>query len=162
MISVAELESLKARLSEYDPASPRCTKKVAENRNYAPDYLSHTDSEWESYTVTHYSPCCRTEGHEGECRNYRRVMGWPGYQMMKNLISTLEYAIPVWVLHSPYPDGSWRGMEKCLGSEDADILIFYSREAAEVYRAKVGAYHFHSTPVYMVSPPVGEPGTTYP
>ena len=40
------------------------------------------------------------------------------------------------VLHSPYPDGTWRGIEKCAGGQttfnDGDYtMVFLSREAAE-------------------------------
>jgi len=154
MIPMIDLQKMKDRLAEYNPDVQRCSKKVAEYRNYAPDYVSC--EEWDSYTVTYYSPCCRPEGHEGECRNSRRIMGWPGYQAVKDMIQILENLTPVWVLHNPYPDKTWRGMEKCLGSEDADVLIFYSKEAAEVYRTKMGVHHFYSTQVYMTSPSIGE------
>lgn len=38
-------------------------------------------------------------------------------------------AVSVWVLHSPYPDGTWRGMEKCCSNEGGPIL-FSSEQAA--------------------------------
>jgi len=39
----------------------------------------------------------------------------------------------VFVLHSAYPDGTWRGLEKCGGAQGDATLVFTSREAAENY-----------------------------
>jgi len=42
-----------------------------------------------------------------------------------------------YMLHSAYPDGSWRGIEKCLGrtcEEDSAPMLFETRERAETYR----------------------------
>lgn len=39
----------------------------------------------------------------------------------------------MWVLHSPYPDGTWRGIEKCMSNpkDGADgPLLFLSEQAA--------------------------------
>ena len=85
-----DLEALEARLAEYDPGAPRCTKTAAESRNYAPDSMDQNDPEWDTYTVTHYVPCCRPEGHDGKCRSSRRVLGWPGYATLKELISEVR------------------------------------------------------------------------
>jgi len=32
--------------------------------------------------------------------------------------------VEYWVLHSPYPDKSWRGIEKCALSDDYNLLLF--------------------------------------
>lgn len=85
-----DTEAIRTRLAEYDPDATRCTKTVAENRNYAPDSMDRNDPEWDTYTVTHYVPCCRPEGHEGECRNSRRVMGWPGRATLIALLDEVE------------------------------------------------------------------------
>lgn len=85
-----DIEAIRARLSEYDPDAPRCTKTVAESRNYAPDNIIHDDPEWDTYTVTHHVPCCRPEGHDGKCRNSRRVLGWPGYATLVALLDEVE------------------------------------------------------------------------
>lgn len=84
------LDELRHRLAEYDPSLPRCPKKVAEHRNYAPDYMRDDDPSWSDYTITTYTPCARPTGHEGECRNSRRVMGWPGLKILTNLIDEVE------------------------------------------------------------------------
>lgn len=83
-------EAIRARLAEYDPDAPRCTKTVAESRNYAPDSMGQNDLEWDTYTVTHYVPCCRPKGHDGECRNSRRVLGWPGRATIIALLDEVE------------------------------------------------------------------------
>ena len=85
-----DIEALRSRIAEYDPDAPRCQKKVEEHRNYAPDYLKPDDPEWEIYSTTTYSPCCRPDGHEGECRNSRRVLGWPGYATLVALLDEVK------------------------------------------------------------------------
>lgn len=40
--------------------------------------------------------------------------------------------IDAYVIHSAYPDGSWRGIEKCLGNNIGALLLF-----ADVYDAKL-------------------------
>ena len=39
----------------------------------------------------------------------------------------------VWVLHSPYPDGSWRGIEKCMTSEEGGLMVFDSEDTARAF-----------------------------
>lgn len=85
-----DLEALEAQLAEYDPSTPRCPQKVAEHRNYAPSHVTTDDPEWDDFTTTHYTPCSRPTGHEGECRSSRRVLGWPGYATLKELISEVR------------------------------------------------------------------------
>ena len=85
-----DLDALRAKLAEYDPSAPRCSKKVAEHRNYAPDGMTSDDPAWGDYTVTLFAPCCRPAGHEGECRNSRRVMGWPGHNALSDLLDEVE------------------------------------------------------------------------
>jgi hypothetical protein len=63
--------------------------------------------------------------------------------------------VTLWVLHNPYPDGGWRGAEKCLGSEHVDIVAFYSKSDATEYRSTVGANHFVPVMVTMTLPAVG-------
>jgi len=75
---------------------------------------------------------------------------------------TVDNETTMWVLHSPYPDGTWRGTEKCLGSEHGDILLFYSRDAAAEYRDAVLANHFRPVRVTLTVPAVGSVGKTHP
>jgi hypothetical protein len=87
-----DLDAIKAKLAEYDDSVPRCPKKVARTVNYAPDYLTPqhtacTDAVYREYDLTTYSPCCRPEGHEGECRNSRLILGWPGHATLKALVA---------------------------------------------------------------------------
>ena len=88
---MTDLAALREQLAEYDPSAPRCSKKVAEHRNYAPDHMRDDDPEWSDFTVTTYAPCCRPAGHAGECRNSRRVMGWPGRSTLLALIDEVEH-----------------------------------------------------------------------
>ena len=76
-----DLEALKSRLANYDPAAPKCPLQIARFVNYAPDY---------DYDETTYVPCCRLEGHEGECQNGRQVMGWPDFETVSQLIAEVE------------------------------------------------------------------------
>jgi hypothetical protein len=85
-----DLDALKARLAEYDDARPRCQGKVARNINCAPDHLPSDDPTYHEYIITTYSPCCRPEGHESDCRNSRSVMGWPGFVTVSALVAEVE------------------------------------------------------------------------
>jgi hypothetical protein len=80
-MNILDLEDLKTRLTEYNPAAPKCPLRIARFVNYAPDY---------DYDETTYVPCCRPEGHEGECRNARQVIGWPGFQTVSQLVAEVE------------------------------------------------------------------------
>jgi hypothetical protein len=85
-----DLEDLKTRLAEYDPAAPKCRLQIAQLVNYAPDHIASLDAEYHDYDGTTYVPCCRPEGHEGECRNARSFMGWPGFQTVSQLVAEVE------------------------------------------------------------------------
>ena len=85
-----DLEALKARLAEYDPNAPKCPQRVSRHSNYAPDHISSSDSTYHDYDMVTHSPCCRPEGHEGECRNSRSVMGWPGFATISSLLAEIE------------------------------------------------------------------------
>jgi hypothetical protein len=87
---VIDLEALKAKLAEYDDALPRCPQKVARTGNCAPDGLRSFDPTYHDYDLTTYSPCCRPEGHEGECRNSRLILGWPGFVTVTALVAEVE------------------------------------------------------------------------
>ncbi len=40
----------------------------------------------------------------------------------------------MYVLHSPYPDKTWRGIEKCLGNPEYDAIYFFQDiQAAKDY-----------------------------
>ena len=86
-----DLDALKARLAEYDDARPRCQGKVARTINCAPDHLPSDDPTYHEYIITTYSPCCRPEGHAGECRNSRLILGWPGFVTVSALVAEVEH-----------------------------------------------------------------------
>jgi len=87
---VIDLDALKARLREYDDALPRCPQKVARTVNHAPDFVAKDDPTRNDWNVTTYDPCCRPEGHEGECRNSRLILGWPGFVTLSALVAEVE------------------------------------------------------------------------
>jgi hypothetical protein len=82
-----DLDALEARLREYDRHSPKCAKKVEEIIRDRPDYAADDE---EYYTIRLQHPCCRPEGHEGECRNTRRLLGWPGYRVLVELVAEVR------------------------------------------------------------------------
>ena len=86
-----DLDALEARLLEYDPDASRCQKTVEEVRHYAPSGMGPDDPEYDDFKVAHRVPCCRPEGHEGECRSTRRVLGWPGYATLKELLDEVRH-----------------------------------------------------------------------
>jgi len=85
-----DLDAIKAKLAEYDDARPRCPQKVARTVNCAPDGLRSSDPTYHDYDMTTYSPCCRPAGHEGECRNSRLILGWPGFVTVTALVTEVE------------------------------------------------------------------------
>ena len=87
---VIDIQALKDKLREYDKSLPKCPKRVEQKINLAPDWCQEADSDWESFQGTMYHPCCRPEGHEGPCRSTRLILGWPGYEVLKELIEIAE------------------------------------------------------------------------
>ena len=85
-----DLDALKARLAEYDDHAPKSPKKVERRTNCAPDFVLSSDPTYHDYDFTTYSPCCRPEGHAGECRNGRLILGWPGFVTVSALIAEVE------------------------------------------------------------------------
>jgi len=71
---VIDLEPLKTVLAEYDPNAPRCPLKV----------------EYQYYDLISHEPCCRREGHDGECNNLRPSFGWPGFVTVSALVAEVE------------------------------------------------------------------------
>ena len=78
-----DLEALKAGLAEYDPNAPKCPLQIVRHRT------DHDPFSGDHEMVT-CSPCCRPEGHEGECRNSRSVMGWPDFATVSALLVEIE------------------------------------------------------------------------
>lgn len=70
----------------------------------------------------------------------------------------------VFVIHSPYPDGTWRGLEKCgrgfVDDTDCDApLLFTDREVAKNYlsKHKLLEFGFVIVEVTLVTPSVLDP-----
>jgi hypothetical protein len=78
-----DLEALKTQLAEYDPNSPKCPLQIVRHRTDHDPFSG-------DYDMVTYSPCCRPEGHEGECRNSRSVMGWPDFATVSALLAEIE------------------------------------------------------------------------
>ena len=78
-----DLEALKTQLAEYDPNAPKCPLQIVRHRTVHDPFSGDYDM------VTH-SPCCRPEGHAGECRNSRSVMGWPDFATVSALLTEIE------------------------------------------------------------------------
>jgi hypothetical protein len=87
---VIDLEALKAKLAEYDPNAPKCPNKIARFKNDAPDYITPQHAAYHDYDWMRYDPCCRPEGHDGECRNSRLILGWPGFVTVSALVAEVE------------------------------------------------------------------------
>ena len=77
-----DLDAIKAKLAEYDEARPRCPLRITRHSTVPDPYGD--------YDMTTYSPCCRPEGHEGECRNSRLILGWPGFVTVSALVAEVE------------------------------------------------------------------------
>ena len=76
-----DIPALKAKLAEYNPDAPRCLKHVKSVLGYLPG---------NDEPMCHYDACARVEGHPGECRSSRLVLGWPGYKTLTALIHEIE------------------------------------------------------------------------
>ena len=85
-----DIQALKAKLREYDKSLPMCPKTIEKKLDWSPDWCQEGHPDWESYQHTQSTPCCRPAAHEGECRNTRPVLGWPGYDVLKELIESYE------------------------------------------------------------------------
>ena len=83
-----DLPALRVWLREYDPAVPRCHKPMEVRRNYAPDFVPEQErAEWD---VVVTNRCCRPEGHDGDCRSTRLLLGWPGFSALTAMLDEIE------------------------------------------------------------------------
>ena len=79
---------LRVKLRVYDQTLPRCQKRIVRVSNHAPDYVAEEErGEWEM-RLTY--PCGELEGHEGQCREGRAVLGWPGFATLTTLLDEVE------------------------------------------------------------------------
>jgi len=105
-----DLEPLKTVLAEYDPNAPRCPLKV----------------EYQYYDLISHEPCCRREGHDGECNNLRPSFGWPGYVTITALVAEVER------LHAhreSCTENLLKGYETGKTEERAAVVAFLRQEA---------------------------------
>jgi len=131
-----DLDALKARLSEYDDTLPRCLKKVARTVNCAPDYLPSDDPIYSEYLIVTSSPCCRPEGHEGECRNSRFILGWPGLGTLRALIAEVENlrahreSVAAWLWQQSVATHDYEGNEQTVSEVYASAARAIERGAS--------------------------------
>lgn len=76
-----DLKKLRKELAEYDPKAPRCEERL---------YVPVTHYGGYGGGGGYYEKCCRPEGHDGPCRNTRKVLGWPGYSTLLALLNAAE------------------------------------------------------------------------
>ena len=83
-----DIAALRAKLRVYDQSLPRCQKRIVRVSNHAPDYVSEEErGDWEM-RLTY--PCGELEGHEGQCREGRAILGWPGFKTLTALLDEVE------------------------------------------------------------------------
>ena len=59
------------------------------------------------------------------------------------------------VLHSPYPDGTWRGIEKCVGhTVGGDVMLFENETDARRHRVEAQLPHHRVVAVELTIPAV--------
>lgn len=88
MSTPIDTAALRAKLRVYDQSLPRCQKRIVRVSNHAPDYVAEEErAEWEM-RLTY--PCGELEGHEGQCREGRAILGWPGFKTMTALLDEIE------------------------------------------------------------------------
>ena len=130
-----DLESLKSHLAEYDPNAPKCLQRVLRHSNYAPDHISSSDSTYHDYDMVTHSPCCRPEGHEGECRNSRSVMGWPGFATVSALLAEIERLRAIigdqQILLDEHSMDNRHAYEEGGNGERAAVLAYLREQAAD-------------------------------
>ncbi len=69
------------------------------------------------------------------------------------------YPYQLWVLHSAYPDGTWRGLEKCSATSDGPRLFNSEEDAQSALDAmpvEVRPY-FSIVEVTLLTPAVRDP-----
>lgn len=81
------------------------------------------------------------------------------------VIETVGVQHEVFVLHSPYPDGSWRGIEKCATTEysDGPLLFYTEHEILDFMKKRANRIDpdFRIVPVVLTTPSVREDLKSY-
>jgi hypothetical protein len=126
-----DLEDLKTRLTEYDPAAPKCQLRITRHRTITDPYGD--------YNETTHAPCCRPEGHEDECRNARQVIGWPGFQTVSQLVAEVE-RLREMLLNAGWPRES----------DDLAVLALQYERAAVVAWLRAGASNHQGFGVRLI------------
>ena len=123
-----DLEALKAGLAEYDPNSPKCPLQIVRHRTVHDPFSG-------DYDMVTYSPCCRPEGHEGECRNSRSVMGWPDFATVSALLAEIERLRAIigdqQILLDEHSMDNRHAYEEGGNGERAAVLAYLREQAAD-------------------------------
>lgn len=82
-----DIQALKDKLREYDKSLPKCQNRIEKIESYVYDRIIPREV---STPLKSYHPCCRPEGHSGACSDTRPALGWPGYEVLKELIEIAE------------------------------------------------------------------------
>ena len=88
MSTPIDTAALRAKLRVYDQSLPRCQKRIVRVSNHAPDYVA--EEERASWEMRLTYPCGELEGHEGQCREGRAILGWPGFKTLTALLDEVE------------------------------------------------------------------------
>lgn len=76
----------------------------------------------------------------------------------KLLRPKLEIKYSYYVLHSPYPDKTWRGIEKCVSTGASGTpLLFDSKSDAQAYAERLSLQEFIPVEIELSTPGVRKP-----
>lgn len=79
-----DIAALRAKLAEYDPSTPRCHAPLPRPFDTASDDDEQDDeARW-------LVQCCRPAGHEGPCASTRKILGWPGREVLSRLLDEVD------------------------------------------------------------------------
>ena len=77
--------ALRAKLAEYDPSTPRCHAPLSLPVDTAADDDDEQDDE-----ARWFVQCCLPVGHEGSCAATRKILGWPGREVLSRLLDEVD------------------------------------------------------------------------
>ena len=80
-----DIDEMRTKLSEYDPTIERCHKSI-----HLPFCVENLENGEPEQIGTYVSKCLRHAGHDSECKSSRKLMGWPGYLALKDMLDEIE------------------------------------------------------------------------
>lgn len=136
------------RVAALDSLTPKQLSALKAWFEAARDEYDNGEVALPSYT----DPAC------GASHALDNLVGWVEFELTEMQAGKVVGG-RMFVLHSPYPDGSWRGLEKCPRAEDESgaLLVFETAEEAEAYRQKNPCPEFlRVVEVFLNTPDVRE------